>query len=523
MVGARSARSEPAHVDTWTKLSDSDEYALDALGNVLSHDSNRNFTTGLSRTNQLFSGPRLGQSNSDPMPSLRDGTGPYVRSLDSSYFLVDSSGNQTSTAKTTSRWLSTTNGTDNFGPTPSGQQWTRSYYNGAEQLRVMQRFTYVPDGSGGAYRRTTLSENFYDALGRRIAVRTQKDSSCSEGGVDGAALDCLQTMDRFIWDGSQRLIELRDHGGWHEGIDTLNLNGVSGGVFFGRVQYTHVGGIDEPVAVSKSGVATLVPQRSWQGTVVGGTNIYGSAATSFSFPGRQQGLYLAPDSRLTEILPNAWYGSLVDGGADASGLIYMRNRYYDPAAGQFTQQDPIGIGGGANVYGFVSGDPVNSRDPFGLWPTWAHNRIIQEVFGSSLSAGDISAMQAGSKYADRAATQGNGSTFVHSMLAPNESAAEMQKDRSAYISGKLRSARALLAADDRTGAMFAFGEAIHPLMDATSPYHTDANGKPRTWDSGNWGAAAVHGVGEYNTKPSAADMATNRQLLQDAYRQLQKP
>ena len=31
-----------------------------------------------------------------------------------------------------------------------------------------------------------------------------------------------------------------------------------------------------------------------------------------------------------------------------------------------TQQDPIGIAGGANVYGFVAGDPVNHADPFGL-------------------------------------------------------------------------------------------------------------------------------------------------------------
>ena len=35
-------------------------------------------------------------------------------------------------------------------------------------------------------------------------------------------------------------------------------------------------------------------------------------------------------------------------------------------AGQCTQQDPIGIAGGANVYGFASGDPVNFADPFGL-------------------------------------------------------------------------------------------------------------------------------------------------------------
>jgi uncharacterized protein RhaS with RHS repeats len=48
--------------------------------------------------------------------------------------------------------------------------------------------------------------------------------------------------------------------------------------------------------------------------------------------------------------------------------MYMRNRYYDPATGRFTQQDPIGLAGGLNLYGFANGDPVNLSDPFGLAP-----------------------------------------------------------------------------------------------------------------------------------------------------------
>jgi uncharacterized protein RhaS with RHS repeats len=47
-------------------------------------------------------------------------------------------------------------------------------------------------------------------------------------------------------------------------------------------------------------------------------------------------------------------------------LIYMRNRYYDPATGKFTQEDPIGLAGGLNPYGFAGGDPINFSDPFGL-------------------------------------------------------------------------------------------------------------------------------------------------------------
>lgn len=50
------------------------------------------------------------------------------------------------------------------------------------------------------------------------------------------------------------------------------------------------------------------------------------------------------------------------------GLPYGRNRYYDPAAGRFTQEDPIGLAGGMNLYGFAGGDPVNYSDPFGLAP-----------------------------------------------------------------------------------------------------------------------------------------------------------
>ena len=51
---------------------------------------------------------------------------------------------------------------------------------------------------------------------------------------------------------------------------------------------------------------------------------------------------------------------------DGTGQIYMRNRYYDPATGQFTQPDPIGLVGGLNSYGFAAGDPMSYSDPYGL-------------------------------------------------------------------------------------------------------------------------------------------------------------
>jgi RHS repeat-associated protein len=64
----------------------------------------------------------------------------------------------------------------------------------------------------------------------------------------------------------------------------------------------------------------------------------------------------------------AWHGSLLEQQRDGSGLLFKRNRYVDPTTGAFTQEDPIGLAGGMNLYGFAGGDPVTYSDPFGLCP-----------------------------------------------------------------------------------------------------------------------------------------------------------
>jgi RHS repeat-associated protein len=50
----------------------------------------------------------------------------------------------------------------------------------------------------------------------------------------------------------------------------------------------------------------------------------------------------------------------------APGVSFYRNRYYDQGSGRWTQEDPAGIAGGANLYTYVGNNPVAYTDPFGL-------------------------------------------------------------------------------------------------------------------------------------------------------------
>jgi RHS repeat-associated protein len=132
------------------------------------------------------------------------------------------------------------------------------------------------------------------------------------------------------------------------------------------VGYTHAGGVDRPLVAYK-GSDVVVPQMNWRGLFSRGTNAAGGPSTvPVAWPGFRTTAWHYTGQ--TQIETKNWMGSLLEGQRDAGGQMYMRNRYYDPGTGQFTQTDPIGIAGGLNTYGFAAGDPVSYSDPYGLAP-----------------------------------------------------------------------------------------------------------------------------------------------------------
>jgi RHS repeat-associated protein len=53
---------------------------------------------------------------------------------------------------------------------------------------------------------------------------------------------------------------------------------------------------------------------------------------------------------------------------DIAGVSYLRNRFYHGSMGRFTQEDPIGFGGGDNLYAYAGNNPALDTDAFGLCP-----------------------------------------------------------------------------------------------------------------------------------------------------------
>jgi RHS repeat-associated protein len=149
--------------------------------------------------------------------------------------------------------------------------------------------------------------------------------------------------------------------------------------------------IDQPLSVTRFGYRSLMDQNGnerspldwatlalmprWtsRGLADIGTFEDGGVDRCTTFQGVQRCIWVDWPAQVyayarTSMRRNAWHGSVTEDKGDAAGTHYRRNRLYDPATGRFTQEDPIGLAGGVNLYGFATGDPVNFTDPFGVCP-----------------------------------------------------------------------------------------------------------------------------------------------------------
>jgi RHS repeat-associated protein len=224
----------------------------------------------------------------------------------------------------------------------------------ADQTGALQRIlTYRAGGDlfqddhlGG-----TLYEYDYNALKRLVEV---KQNGTQEGGYaydfqgrrvwrqtfgGGAA----QTA--YVYDPQGHL--LAEHNAttgavnreyiWVDDIPVALLD-ISGATV--TTDFIHTGQIDEPLAVTSSSKSIV-----WNAYV----DPYGIAANIGT-----------PTTTLDMRLPGQSFQ------LEADSLHQNVWRDYDPSLGRYVEGDPLGIGVGQNIYGYVDGDPLNQVDATGL-------------------------------------------------------------------------------------------------------------------------------------------------------------
>jgi RHS repeat-associated protein len=292
---------------------------------------------------------------------------------------------------------------------------TMNYYGADERLRIIDRRTNAPVDTVPSSYRGAYEEFRYDALGRRVATLSKRDSST----LGTAYFYIPPIIERYVWDGDQLLYETHYISETDPDTATIWTKNKCGGTrgtggcggtdatpgtpsdttydaFSGRVAYTHGSGIDQPLSIIRVGYGrdsllfepfAVIPFANWRGSYERGFTSdggdqwiethYTADGTGYqSTPLQMSSLpWAAPAERAFHGHtpgragePQLWFGSLIKGQEGQSQLLFRRNRFYDPIRGQFTQEDPIGLSGGLNLYGFGAGDPVNYSDPFGLCP-----------------------------------------------------------------------------------------------------------------------------------------------------------
>ncbi len=209
-----------------------------------------------------------------------------------------------------------------FGYDANGNTTSRTTVTGntSYEWDALDRLTAINHENG------TRSEFQYDGLSRRVRI-LEKD-----------ATQIVTSDKRFVWDGLEIAEERAADGQtvlkrfYPQGVEILT------GPFAGTYTYRtdHLGSVRE--VIDSTGTLTARYDYTTWGEL---QQVSGTFDLDFGYTGHYH--------------------------HQPSGLLLAPYRAYDPEAARWLSADPIGESGGMNLYGYVSGNPVNSIDMLGFF------------------------------------------------------------------------------------------------------------------------------------------------------------
>jgi RHS repeat-associated protein len=214
-----------------------------------------------------------------------------------------------------------------------------------------------------------LNGNMTAALGQTYSWNERNQLTASTGSVTAAfaydsqgrrrARTVNGAMTNFLYDGQQPIQELTSG-------NVLSAELLSGGIdeIFSR----SAGGVTQTFIVDALGSTLRLTDSAGAKDTDYTYEAYGKAANdnasntnTFQYTGREN---------------------------DGTQLQFNRARYYDPRLARFISEDPIGLAGGYNLFGYVDWNPVSYTDPTGEIP----------LLGTLIGAGVEIGMQAYRNY-----------------------------------------------------------------------------------------------------------------------------
>jgi RHS repeat-associated protein len=190
----------------------------------------------------------------------------------------------------------------------------------------------------------TITTYWYDALGRTSGI---------------AAVGSSSAPNTCRYDPDGQMARACDSGAPLLTFEGANVGTASGWRFVSGPS------TDDPLIGIHRGTGCVTTELYWITDGQGRQLAVGASDGGFS--GTQQDCYRATGGAYAGGTQNAHtFGADRFGSANLPSFSFFRNRVYDQATGRWTQEDPIGVTGGLNLYQYVGNNPVAYTDPFGL-------------------------------------------------------------------------------------------------------------------------------------------------------------